>query len=145
MTFITTSIKKNLMLDCNLLTHKHLFDFSNFSKDSKFYDSQKEMVAGTIKVVNKGISVNKFVGLNSKVHSILSDDVKESNTAKRVNIATEFNGIRDTLFNKKIIRHKMKTIQSKKHKLGTYEINKISLSCFDNKRFVLTDGTQTLA
>ena len=133
------------MLDCNLLTHKHLFDFSNFSKDSKFYDSQKEMVAGTIKVVNKGISVNKFVGLNSKVHSILSDDVKESNTAKRVNIATEFNGIRDTLFNKKIIRHKMKTIQSKKHKLGTYEINKISLSCFDNKRFVLTDGTQTLA
>ena len=145
MTFITTSIKKNLMLNCNLLTHKHLFDFSNFSKDSKFYDSQKEMVAGTIKVVNKGISVNKFVGLNSKVHSILSDDGKESNTAKRVNIATEFNGIRDTLFNKKIIRHKMKTIQSKKHKLGTYEINKISLSCFDNKRFVLTDGTQTLA
>ena len=133
------------MLNCNLLTHKHLFDFSNFSKDSKFYDSQKEMVAGTIKVVNKGISVNKFVGLNSKVHSILSDDGKESNTAKRVNIATEFNGIRDTLFNKKIIRHKMKTIQSKKHKLGTYEINKISLSCFDNKRFVLTDGTQTLA
>ena len=130
------------MLNCNLLTHKHLFDFSNFSKDSKFYDSQKEMVAGTIKVVNKGISVNKFVGLNSKVHSILSDDGKESNTAKRVNIATEFNG---NLFNKKIIRHKMKTIQSKKHKLGTYEINKISLSCFDNKRFVLTDGTQTLA
>ena len=133
------------MLNCNLLTHKHLFDFSNFSKDSKFYDSQNEMVAGKIKVVNKGISVNKFVGLKSKVHSILSDDGKESNTAKRVNIATEFNGIRDTLFNKKIIRQKMKTIQSKKHKLGTYEINKISLSCFDNKRFVLTDGTQTLA
>ena len=133
------------MLNCNLLTHKHLFDFSNFSKDSKFYDSQNEMVAGKIKVVNKGISVDKFVGLNSKVHSILSDDGKESNTAKRVNIATEFNGIRDTLFNKKIIRHKMKTIQSKKHKFGTYEINKISLSCFDNKRFVLTDGTQTLA
>ena len=112
------------MLNYNLLTHKHLFDFSNFSKDSKFYDSQNEMVAGKIKVVNKGISVNKFVGLNSKVHSILSDDGKESNTAKRVNIATEFNGIRDTLFNKKIIRHKM-TIESKKHKLGTYEINKI--------------------
>ena len=101
------------MLNCNLLTHKHLFDFSNFSKDSKFYGSQNEMVAGKIKVVNKGISVNKFVGLKSKVHSILSDDGKESNTAKRVNIATEFNGIRDTLFNQKIIRHKMKTIQSK--------------------------------
>ena len=41
---------------------------------------------------------------------------------------------------KKIIRHKMKRIQSKKHKLGTYEIDKISLSCFDDKRYVLDDG-----
>ena len=39
----------------------------------------------------------------------------------------------------------MKIIQSKKHKLGTYEINKISLSCFDNKRYVLGDGIHTLA
>ena len=35
---------------------------------------------------------------------------------------------------KKIIRHKIKRIQSKKHQLETYEIDKISLSCFDNKR-----------
>ena len=39
----------------------------------------------------------------------------------------------------------MKRIQSKKHKIGTYEINKISLSCFDDKRFVLDDGIHTLA
>ena len=32
-----------------------------------------------------------------------------------------------------------------KHKLGTYEINKISLSCFDDKRFVLNDDIHTLA
>ena len=46
---------------------------------------------------------------------------------------------------KKIIRHKMKRIQAKKHKTGTYEIDKISLSCFDNKRFVLDDAVHTLA
>ena len=34
----------------------------------------------------------------------------------------------------KIIRHKMKRIQAKKHKIGTYEIDKISLSCFDDKK-----------
>ena len=39
----------------------------------------------------------------------------------------------------------MERIQSKKHKLGTYEINKISLSCFDDKRYVLDDEIQTLA
>ena len=62
-----------------------------------------------------------------------------------MNIATEFNKFKDVLFNKKIIRHKMKRIQSKKHKLGTYEIDKISLSCFDNKRYVLDDKICTLA
>ena len=39
----------------------------------------------------------------------------------------------------------MRRIQGKKHKMGTYEINKISLSCFDDKRFVLDDGIHTLA
>ena len=32
-----------------------------------------------------------------------------------------------------------------KHKMGTYEIDKISLICFDDKRFVLDDGIHTLA
>ena len=39
----------------------------------------------------------------------------------------------------------MKRVQSKKHKLGTCEINKISLSCFDDERLVLDDGIHTLA
>ena len=39
----------------------------------------------------------------------------------------------------------MKRIQAKKHKIGTYEIDKISLSCFDDKRYVLNDGIYTLA
>ena len=39
----------------------------------------------------------------------------------------------------------MKRIQSKKHKIRTCKINKISLSCFDNKRFVLDDGIHTFA
>ena len=38
----------------------------------------------------------------------------------------------------------MKRIQSKKHKLRTCEIDKISLSCFDDERYVLDDGIHTL-
>ena len=49
------------------------------------------------------------------------------------------------MLNKQITRHKMRRIQSKNHKIGIYEINKILLSCFDNKRFVLDDGIHTLA
>ena len=39
----------------------------------------------------------------------------------------------------------MKRIQSKKHKIGTYETDKTSLSSFVFKRFVLEDGVHTLA
>ena len=39
----------------------------------------------------------------------------------------------------------MKRTQSKKDKLGIYEIDKISFSCFDNKRYVLDDGIHTLS
>ena len=38
----------------------------------------------------------------------------------------------------------MKIIQSNLQSYGTYDINKISLSCFDDKRFVLDDGINTL-
>ena len=43
------------------------------------------------------------------------------------------------------MRPKTRRIQSKKQKLGTYEIDKISLPCFDDKRYVLDDGIYTLA
>ena len=56
---------------------------------------------------------DEFVGLKSKMYSIKNIDGKESNMAKGVNIPTEFNEFKDTLFNKKIMRRKMKRIQSK--------------------------------
>ena len=39
----------------------------------------------------------------------------------------------------------MKIIQSKLHRIGTYDGCKISLSCFDDKRYVLDDSISTLA
>ena len=92
-----------------------------------------------------GVIVIEFVGLKSKMYSIKKIDGKEHNTAKGVSIATEFDKFKDVLFNEKIIRHKMKRIQSKKHKLGIYEIDKISSLCFGDKRCVSDDGICALA
>ena len=92
-----------------------------------------------------GVIIDEFIGLKSKMYSIKKINGSESSTTKGVNIATEFNEFKDVLLNKKIIRHKMKRIQAKKHKIGTYEIDKISLSCFDYKRYVLDDGVNNLA
>ena len=124
---------------------KDLFDFSDYSKDSIFYDDTNKTVIGIIKDEYGGVGIDEFIGLKSKMYSIKRIDGSEYSTAKGVNIATEFNEFKDVLFNKKIIRHKMKRIQAKKHKIETYEIDEISLSCFDDKRQVLDDGVHTLA
>ena len=125
--------------------HKHLFDFSNYPKDSRFFDETNKKVNGKMKNESEGKIIVEFVGLKSKIYSMKNIDGKEPITEKGVNIATEFNEFKDMLFNKKIIRHKMRRIQGKKHKMGTYVINKISLSVFDDKRFFLDDGIHTLA
>ena len=46
---------------------------------------------------------------------------------------------------KKVVRHEMKRFQSKKHRIGAYKVNKISLSCFDDKKYVLDDGIRKRA
>ena len=73
------------------------------------------------------------------------DEGKGFNTVKGVNTAMEFNKYNDILFNKKNNKTQMRKIQSKKNKIGTCAVNKISLSCFDNKKFILDDGVHTLA
>ena len=79
------------------------------------------------------------------MYSLISVDDKEVTKAKGVNKKIRHKEFIDVLFNKKVIRHKMKIIQSKLHRIGTYNVCKISLSCFDDKRYVLDDGVNTLA
>ena len=52
---------------------------------------------------------------------------------------------KDVLLNKRCLRHFMNRIQSKDHKIGTYEINKISLPCFDDKIYIENNGCDGLA
>ena len=124
---------------------KDFFDFSNYAKGLTFFDETNKEVFGKMKDEFGGVIVNELVGLKSKMYSIKKIDGNEYKAAKEVSIAIEFNKFKDGLFNENIIRHKMKRIQSKKHKLKIYEIDKISLSCFDDKIYVLDDGICTLA
>ena len=83
--------------------------------------------------------------LSSKMYSLISEDDKEISKAKAVNKKLRHKEYLDVLFNKEVVKHNMKRIQSKLHEIGTYDLNKISLSCFDDKRYVLDDGINTLA
>ena len=118
---------------------------SNYPENSNFFDQANKKVIGKMKDESEGKIIDEFVRLKSKMHSIKNIDGEEFNTAEEVNIATEFNEFKSILFNKKRMRHKMKRIQAKNHKIGTYKIKKMSLSRYDDKRFVLIDGIDTLA
>ena len=133
MTSITTSLKINFdaklfFTDTDSLTYeikpenvyekfskwKDLFDFRNYQKDSKFFDEANKRVIGKMKGEFGGVFIDEFVGLKSKMYFMKKIDGKECNTAKGVSIATPFDKFKDALLNEKIIRHKMKRIQSKK-------------------------------
>ena len=71
------------------------------------------------------------------MYSYLADDNgehKKTKGAYRNVVATvSHNEYKDVLLNKKCLTHSMSRIQCEDHRIGTYEINKISLSCFDEK------------
>ena len=96
-----------------------------------------------------GVTIEKFVGLKPKMYLHLADDNSEHKKAKGVNknvLATiSHNEYKDVLLNKTCLRHSMNRIQSKDHRIETYEINKISLFCFDDKIYIQNNGWDGLA
>ena len=76
-----------------------MFDFSNHPQDSKFFDQANKKVIGKMKDVSEGKIIDELVGFKSEMYSMKYIDGKESNTAKGVNIAAEFNEFEDIVFN----------------------------------------------
>ena len=71
-----------------------------------------------MKDVSEGKINKEFVGLKTKMYSLKNIDGKGYNTVKRANIATEFNELKDTLFNKK--EFKVKNIKLEHTKSTKY-------------------------
>ena len=57
----------------------------------------------------------------------------------------DYNDYKNVLLNNKCIRHSTNRIQSKDHRIGTHEIDKIALSCFDDKLCIQNNGYDRLA
>ena len=67
-----------------------MFNLSNYPKDWKFFDPVDEKVIGKMKYMHKGKPICELIGVKSRMHCIRSNDGKESNTAKGVNIEIGF-------------------------------------------------------
>ena len=106
-----------------------LFDFSDYLNHSKFFHLANTKVIGKMKDEFKGKIISEFVGLKSKMYSVVDFDNEENKKTKGVNKNVSKNIRRkkyiDILFNKKIITDKMKGTQSKLHKLELIKFVKI--------------------
>ena len=97
-----------------------------------------------------GMPIVEFIGLLSKMYSYAKENGKNEKTAKGVRkyvIKKDINheNYKDCLLNRKQMVHSMRTIRSECHQIGSYQLNKISLSCSDDKRYILGDGITSYA
>ena len=51
----------------------------------------------------------------------------------------------NVLNNEKTMHHQMNTIRSELHQINSYHLNKVSLSPYDDKRYILEDGITSYA
>ena len=124
---------------------KKLFDFSGYDKKSAYYDGTNKKVIGKMKDEMSGRAIAEFVGLRSKMYSIATVDDEKLVRSKGVKKELMHSEFVDVLFGKKVVRHCMKRILAKGNRIGTYDVCKISLSCFDGKRYVSEDGMSSYA
>ena len=129
---------------------KDKFDNSDYPESSPYFNKTNKKVIGKFKDEAAGVPICEFIGLRSKMYSYIKDNNKGGKTAKGIkkNVIKEdikHEDYKDTLLNNKEMYHKMKTIRSENHELSSYEINKVSLSCFDDKRYIHEDGKTSYA
>ena len=94
---------------------------------SKYYDSNK-LVVGKMKNETGSVAIKEFPGLKPKIYSFLvdnsSEDKKEKGVNKNFAEKITHNEQKHILLNNKCLKHSMNRIQSKDHRIGTYETNK---------------------
>ena len=129
---------------------KNNFDNSDYPENSPYLNKANKIVVGKFKDDACGVPIKEFVALKSKMYSYSKDNNETIKTAKGIKKIIIEKNLKDEeykqmLFYNRQIHHKMKTIRSKNHQLARYELNKISLSCFDDKRYIHENGITSYA
>ncbi len=129
---------------------KELYDFSDYPINNKFHDASNKKIIGKFKDETSGTPIIEFVGLRSKMYSIKLFTGKDKKTAKGIKknvIKNEIshNNYKEILENGTKEYSLMNTIRSKLHNLCSYALNKVGLCAFDDKRYILDNGKDTIA
>ena len=133
---------------------EHL-DTSDYPKDHPLYSLMNKKVIGKFKDELNGKVLYEIIYLRSKVYSfILIDNTAELKLIEekklkgisRVTIKNDlrFDDYKNCLYQGTVHMNKMYTLNSDKHQMFLNQRNKVSLNPFDDKRYILDPGIQTL-
>jgi hypothetical protein len=128
---------------------KGIFDFSNYPPNHPNYSAEFARVPGLFKDVAASAAIKCFTGLRSKMYSYITESCGEIKVAKGVkkHIVDKFITYADyfnTLMSNVQTENTFSTIRSRLHQVSTDEQRKISLSPFDDKRYILWNKIETL-
>lgn len=130
--------------------NKEWYDLSDISKDHFLHDRTNAKVLGKMKSETGEKIIEEFVGIRSKVYSLLMFDGKNKKTCKGVNKAAAkdkltHDNYRAAIFENKVMNVPFNQIQSKHHQIQTVAVVKRALCNLDDKRYVCDDGIHTYA
>jgi hypothetical protein len=130
---------------------KEWFDFSNYPPSHPLYSKSNEKTIGKFKDECGGVAPIEFVGLRSKMYSLLVEADKPSKrTAKGVKRLFVEKRVRhdmylNTLKTKTSTRAEFVNFRSLLHNVQTVHFSRTCLSAYDDKRHVREDGVHTYA
>jgi len=140
----------------DMMSFAHELDTSSYPKDSEhlslraLYSPKNSKILGKFKDECNGTAPVEFVGLRSKMYSLLLSEDRSKITAKGVKKSyvskhVTHDMFRHTLENKTCTTAQFLSFRSRNHTIETIENNKICLSAYDDKRYILVDGRNSLA
>ena len=124
------------------------FDTSNYIHDRPLPIGVNKKVLGLMKDKLGGGIIAELVALRPKAYSYKTEDNIELKKAKGtkkciINKMLSFNDYKKCLFDNGKVLRLQQSFKSDNHIVYTENINKIALSCNDDKRFVATDGIES--
>ena len=140
----TSNVYADMQLDIDL------YDTSDYLRDHALYSKCNAKVVGKFEDELNGVAALEFIGLRLKMYSLLLPEKKSKNTAKGVSKSFVKNTLTHDLY-RQGLHHEITTtatfhtIRSSVHQLKTLQLSKKALSPYDDKRYILGMGGESLA
>ena len=129
-----------------------LYDTSDYPNHSQLFNLKNKKIIGKMKDETYGNPIHAFVGLKSKMYAFIYEQNGKEVQAKRakgvkksvVQNQIKYEQYLECIEERKVLICNMKQIRSYDHQLYNISMNKLGLSPYDDKRYILNDGISTL-